>query len=52
VRFFDRFDREDLNGDYVLGEHGQLRLPRIGIFAARNKTTTELEQQLREFAER
>jgi polysaccharide biosynthesis/export protein ExoF len=52
VRFFDRFDREDLNGDYVLDEHGQLRLPRIGIFAARNKTTTELEQDLREFAER
>lgn len=52
VRFFDRFDREDLNGEYVLDEHGQLRLPRIGIFAARNKSTTELEQSLREFAER
>ena len=52
VRFFDRFDREDLNGEYVLDEHGQLRLPRIGVFAARDKSTTELEQELQEFSER
>ena len=52
VRFFDRFDRNDLNGEYVLGEGGQLRLPRIGIFEARNKSTTELEKDVKDFTER
>jgi protein involved in polysaccharide export with SLBB domain len=47
VRFYDRYDRDDLNGDQVIGESGQLRLPRIGSFNARNKTTEELERDIR-----
>jgi polysaccharide export outer membrane protein len=47
VRFYDRYDRDDLNGDQVIGESGQLRLPRIGSFDARNKTTEELERDIR-----
>jgi protein involved in polysaccharide export with SLBB domain len=47
VRFYDRYDRDDLNGDYVIGESGQLRLPRIGKFNARNKTIVELEGDIR-----
>jgi polysaccharide biosynthesis/export protein ExoF len=47
VRFYDRFDRDDLNGDYVIGESGQVRLPRIGIFSARSRTTAELERDIR-----
>ena len=51
IRFFDRFDRDDLNGEYVLGERGQLRLPRIGTFYARDKSTSELERDIRDFVE-
>ena len=47
VRFFDRYDRDDLNGEYVVGESGQLRLPRIGVFDARDKTPPELEREIR-----
>ena len=47
VRFFDRYDRDDLNGDYVIGESGELRLPRIGIFTARGKATVDLERDIR-----
>jgi protein involved in polysaccharide export with SLBB domain len=47
VRFYDRYDRDDLNGDQVIGESGQLRLPRIGAFNARNKTIEELERDIR-----
>ncbi len=46
IRFFDRFDRDDLNGDYVISESGQLRLPRLGVFDARQKTTGELERAI------
>ena len=42
IRFFDRYDRDDLNGDYVVGESGQLRLPRIGSFDARRKLRRSL----------
>ena len=34
IRFLDRYDREDLNGEYVINDNGQLRLPRIGVFDA------------------
>ena len=47
IRFYDRFDRDDLNGDYLIGESGTLRLPRIGTFDAKNKTTAELERNIR-----
>ena len=51
VRFYDRYDRDDLNGDQVIGESGQLRLPRIGSFNARNKTVEELERDIRRAVE-
>ncbi len=51
IRFYDRSDRDDLNGDYVIGESGQLRLPRIGSFNARRKTPTELEHDIRQAVE-
>ena len=51
IRFFDRYDRDDLNGDYVVGESGQLRLPRIGAFDARKKTPTQLERDIRQALE-
>src|SRR5262249_42397162 len=47
VRFYDRYDRDDLNGNHVIGESGQLRLPRIGEFEARNKTAQELERDIK-----
>ena len=47
IRFFDRYDRDDLNGEYIVGESGQLRLPRIGVFDARDKTPSELEREIR-----
>ena len=37
ILFYDRYDRDDLNGEYFIGESGQLRLPRIGEFDARDK---------------
>lgn len=52
VRFYERYDREDLNGDYVVGESGQLRLPRIGMFDVRRKTTQEVETGIREVVEK
>ena len=50
IRFYDRHDRGDLNGDYVIGESGQLRLPRIGEFDARGKTVAGLEGEIRMLA--
>jgi protein involved in polysaccharide export with SLBB domain len=47
IRFFDRYDRDDLNGEYVVAESGQIRLPRIGVFDARDKTPSELEREIR-----
>src|SRR5262249_3557342 len=47
VRFYDRYDRDDLNGNYVIGESGQLRLPRIGVFEARDKTAQELDRDIK-----
>jgi polysaccharide biosynthesis/export protein ExoF len=52
IRFYDRYDRDDLNGEYVINENGRLRLPRIGIFYARDKTTVELERDISLIAER
>ncbi len=46
IRFYDRYDRDDLNGEYVIGQSGQLRLPRIGVFDARDKTPSELEREI------
>jgi protein involved in polysaccharide export with SLBB domain len=51
IRFYDRRDRDDLNGEYLIGESGQLRLPRIGVFAARDKKVGELEREIRRGAE-
>ena len=51
VRFYDRYDRDDLNGNQVIGESGQLKLPRIGSFNARNKTIEELERDIRRAVE-
>ena len=47
VRFLDRYDREDLNGDYTVNELGQLTLPRIGQFDAKGKTVDELMDLIR-----
>ncbi len=47
IRFFDRFDRDDLNGEYLIGETGRLRLPRIGSFDAHGKSVAELERDIR-----
>ena len=51
IRFYDRYDRDDLNGDYVIGESGQLRLPRVGAFNARRKTPAQLERDIRQVLE-
>ena len=51
IRFYDRYDRDDLNGEYTLGESGQLRLPRIGSFSARRKTPAQLERDIRQAVE-
>lgn len=51
VRFLDRYDRDDLNGDYVIGESGKLRLARLGLFDVRNKTTSDLEKAVARSAE-
>lgn len=52
ARFLDRYDKGDLNGDYVVDARGQLRLPRLGTFNARRATTSELEQAVRSSVER
>ncbi len=52
IRFYDRFDREDLNAEYIVNESGSLRLPRIGSFQVRGKTTAELEQEIRQGIEK
>jgi len=51
IRFYDRYDRDDLNGDHVIGESGQLRLPRLGSFSARSKTPEDLERDIRSAVE-
>ena len=51
IRFYDRYDRADLNGEYVIGESGQLRLPRVGAFNAKRKTPAQLERDIREVLE-
>ena len=51
IRFFDRYDRDDLNGDYAIGESGLLRLARLGLFEVRGKTTSEVENAVRESVE-
>jgi protein involved in polysaccharide export with SLBB domain len=48
VRFFNRFDREDLNGDYTIGDNGQLRLPKLGLIQAAGRTTAEIEAAIRD----
>ena len=52
ARFLDRYDKADLNGDYVIDAKGQLRLPRLGTFQARSATTSELEQAVRASVEK
>ena len=52
IRFYDRYDRDDLNGEYVIGVSGEIRLPRIGVFTPRRKTVAELEQDIRQAAEK
>lgn len=52
IRFYDRYDRDDLNGEYVIGEAGQLRLPRIGAFNARRRTPEQLERDIRASVEK
>jgi protein involved in polysaccharide export with SLBB domain len=47
LRFFDHHNRDDLNGEYMVSDLGQIRLPRIGFFDARGKTTGELEREMR-----
>jgi exopolysaccharide production protein ExoF len=51
TRFLDRYDRAELNGDYTIDAMGQLRLPRLGAFNARDITTSGLEQAIRAAAE-
>ena len=51
IRFYDRHDRDDLDGEYLISESGQLRLPRIGVFAARDKKVGELEREIRRSVE-
>jgi protein involved in polysaccharide export with SLBB domain len=51
IRFFDRFDRDDLNGEYLIGEAGRLRLPRIGSFDAQGKSVAQLERGIRSIVE-
>jgi polysaccharide biosynthesis/export protein ExoF len=48
IRFYDRYDRDDLNGVYVIGESGELRLPRIGSFNVRTKTVAQFEREIRQ----
>lgn len=52
LRFFDRYDSADLNGDYVIRDDGLLRLPRIGDFIAQNRLPTEIESDVRTAIER
>ena len=47
LRFYDRFDRTDLDGEYVVNDAGAIRLPRIGDFLAAEKTMSELEKDVR-----
>lgn len=51
IRFYDRYDRDDLNGEYIINESGQLRLPRVDVFDARNKSAAELERDIRQAVE-
>jgi len=51
IHFYDRYDREDLNGNYVIGENGQIRLARIGVFNARDITTARLERDIQRSVE-
>lgn len=46
------YDREDLNGDYRVSDKGQIRVPQLGLFDARGKTTAELEEEIRRVFER
>jgi protein involved in polysaccharide export with SLBB domain len=52
VRFYDRYDRDDLNSDQVISESGKIRLPRIGSFDARNRTTEAIERDIRDAIEK
>ena len=47
MRFYDRYDRADLDGDYIVNDSGLVRLPRIGDFVALDKSISELEQNIR-----
>lgn len=47
MRFYDRYDRADLDGEYLVNDNGLIRLPRIGDFVALDKSISELEQDIR-----
>lgn len=47
MRFFDRYDRADLDGEYIVNDGGLVRLPRIGDFVALDKSIPELEKSIR-----
>jgi protein involved in polysaccharide export with SLBB domain len=46
------YDRDDLSGDYRVSDKGQIRVPQLGMFDARGKTTAELEEEIRRVFER
>ena len=46
------YDREDLSGDYRVSDKGQIRVPQLGSFEAKGKSTTELEEEIRHVYER
>ncbi len=51
LRFHDRYGYGDLDGDYIIGEGGRLRLARLGTFDAQGKTVPALEREIRRSAE-
>jgi len=46
------YDREDLSGDYRVSDKGQIRVPQLGSFDAKGKSTSELEEEIRHVYER
>lgn len=46
------YDRDDLSGDYRVSDKGQIRIPQLGQFDAKGKTTSELEEEIRRVFER
>jgi protein involved in polysaccharide export with SLBB domain len=46
MRFYDRYDRADLDGEYIVTDGGLVRLPRIGDFVALDKSIPDLEHDI------